>query len=203
MINKNDSNVYASALNDFLKKYPTEKDFDSRFGLKLDKHTEKFNKAVNEQVKELYKDASWFKKIMIKLDLFSMKPIYEKISKENQLEKQLKSKWQEKYGEDIEDSHVEFTRLLYGNFDRYSLTRDQKLTNKIKEARNFDELYKIIGSSSGIQGEKDFLSVKDLKDMINKVRFEKLGINYVTSSMGLREKVQELTKEKGPLNYQY
>ena len=196
LINNNDRNVYASALNDFLKKYPTEKDFDSRFGLKLDKHAEQFNKAVNEQVKELYKNAPWFKKIMIKLDLFSMKPIYEKISKENQPEKQLKIKWQEKYGEDIEESHIEFTRLLYGNFDRYSLVRDQKLTNKIKQAKNFDELYKIIGSSGGIQGEKYFFSVKDLKGVINKVRFGKLGINYVTSSMGLREKVQKLTKEK-------
>jgi hypothetical protein len=85
----------------------------------------------------------------------------------------------------------EVTELQYDNFRR-------NIRDSIKGAQNFDELFATINRSGGIQGEKEFFEVGQLKNYIERVRGHRDKIGMVTRADGLRKKVYELIqKEQG------
>lgn len=63
-------------------------------------------------------------------------------------------------------------------------------------ARNFSELYSLIDHMGGVQGKQEFYEPAVLKDLIGKVKDGKLGLEHITRSKGLRERVSELIEQK-------
>lgn len=93
--------------------------------------------------------------------------------------------------------------------------KQEKLTAGIKEATNFDELYKILQEAGGITGSRGKLysaeelisDIKFFKEWIDGSDYidNKLGyytfLNRITRSNGLRDKVEELSGAKAKIKF--
>ena len=69
----------------------------------------------------------------------------------------------------------------------------------IKNSSNFDELFKAISDSKGIQGSKRVYSSEELEEVIRDVVAGKKGLRYITRAQDLRKtvrKLMELEKKK-------
>lgn len=66
----------------------------------------------------------------------------------------------------------------------------------ISHATSWDELNSIIRQGPGIQGSSEFYTPAQLERILADVRAGVIGVNYVTSAGGLREKVRELLGSK-------
>lgn len=104
-------------------------------------------------------------------------------------------------------STVGGTGLKVENVDKNDFERAKQpevadLKDKIKSAGDFNELYPILKNIKGIQGSSEFYNSPDLIQKIEGVRniSKKLGsetgINMITHSEGLRDKVSELIRKE-------
>jgi hypothetical protein len=79
---------------------------------------------------------------------------------------------------------------------RMPLSDLEKINDKenidFSEATNFDDLYKLINLQGGLKGSSQEYSPDILKEIINKVRNNEIGLNYVTRTNGLRSVVEKL-----------
>ncbi len=64
--------------------------------------------------------------------------------------------------------------------------------NTVLTAKNFEELYDVLKEKDGIQGSEDYFESEQLISIIEKVRAGEFGLEYVTRTNGLRNKVKEL-----------
>jgi hypothetical protein len=68
----------------------------------------------------------------------------------------------------------------------------------IKESNTFDQLYVALDEIGIISGNEEDYTPSQLIDKIERVRNNKLDLNYITRRYGLRETVQRLLKEPSP-----
>ena len=66
---------------------------------------------------------------------------------------------------------------------------DLENEKKIKDSKNFGELFYVLNDIGNVKGSEKSYSGEELISIINKVRSNELDINYVTRTHGLREKV--------------
>jgi len=62
----------------------------------------------------------------------------------------------------------------------------------ISEAKDFDELYRVLEATGGLQGSQKFYDAAELKETIEKIRGGYSRLNQITRAEGLRDKVSEL-----------
>ena len=62
----------------------------------------------------------------------------------------------------------------------------------IEEAESLEELESILDKGTGLQGSEEFFDPAKLKEIIGRVKSGELGLEYVTRTDGLREKVAQL-----------
>ena len=63
---------------------------------------------------------------------------------------------------------------------------------RVKRSRSFDSLYSAINDMGEVKGSQKTYEPKELIGIIDEVRQGKIGLNYVTSTAGLRDKVKEI-----------
>lgn len=63
---------------------------------------------------------------------------------------------------------------------------------KIFECVSFDDLYRVLSSIGDIQGSQKVYSPGDVKLKIEQIRHGHRDISYITTTFGLRTKVEEL-----------
>ncbi len=80
---------------------------------------------------------------------------------------------------------------------------NQGVENKsFVNVKDFDELIKQVEMMGGVQGSNEFFTPDMIKDVIQKVRSKERGIDAITSTGGLRQKVSQLLVEPNPMNAQ-
>lgn len=71
---------------------------------------------------------------------------------------------------------------------------DKETQKGISESNDFEELYKTIYRSGGLQSTKDFFTPDKLKSIIDRARKGEIDTNHITRTGGLRERVEDLLK---------
>lgn len=162
----------------FLELFPTKEDFEKRV-----KEKRQQEKGDEEKIKTGYEHnpkSEYYRSI---IEGWKVRDAYEK-----------KHGWEATFGETYDESLKEFSQLLYEGFEKYQREKIRKTEKGISGAKNFEDLDKVIKMSGGIQGSRDFFTPDKLKDFINDVRSGKKETDWITSSLGLRQKVEELLK---------
>lgn len=72
----------------------------------------------------------------------------------------------------------------------------EEITELIKRAGNFGELYGALREIGGLQGSHTWYGASQLIEIIDAVRGGRLSLNYITRTGGLRSKVEELLQER-------
>ena len=96
----------------------------------------------------------------------------------------------------LEEQSENYQNKLKEDFDRDAESRKELTAEEIQEANSFEELKNVISHSTGIMGETEYFTPKELLDTIDNV--EKFGFHFVyavTSSGGLRDKVELLLSQ--------
>ncbi len=180
---------------DGYEKYKKDKNINLQVFLHIFPTKESFKKMVNEKRQELKKDKE---KIETGLKQYPNSEYYKSITQgwKAQEEYEKRHGWETVFGEKYDESLEEFSRLLYDGFEKYQEEKIKKTEKSIAEAKNFEELERVIKASGGIQGSQDFFKPKALIDIINEVRRGEKDILYVTRTAGLREKIENLLKKE-------
>lgn len=72
---------------------------------------------------------------------------------------------------------------------------ENRFRGNILECASFGDLYDVLNTVGDIQGSQKVYSPSDLKLKIEQVRHGHRDISYITSTFGLRTKVEELLKD--------
>lgn len=122
------------------------------------------------------------------------KEIHEKVMKE---EERRRKKAVEKINAEkpLFKNNAENKKAEKKPFGNYTSPVDIKVFNSMmSDVKDFTKLDTLIDECGGIQGSEEFFEPTKLKDIVRRVRKKELGINHVTSTLGLRDKVVELMK---------
>lgn len=162
----------------FLLKFPTKESFEAKekYGEDADKAMEKVKAEIDSG-----RNVKFNENILKGIE---MRKIYEKGE----------HGWESSFGEAYEESLKEFSQLLYEGVEKYQKEKTKKTEQCIADAKSFEDLNNAIKASGGIQGSQEFFKPKVLADLIEKLRKGSKTINAITSSFGLRQKVDELLK---------
>lgn len=165
-------------LESFLRRFSTKKDFDTK---------EKYGEDIDREIKRAEAEISSGRSVE------SNKNILKGLENRKE-EERGKYGWEARFGESYNESLKEFSQLLYGRIEKYQKEKNQKTEKNISDAKSFDDLYKAVKISGGIQGSKEFFKPEALTDLIEKVRNGSKTIKAITSSFELQKKVEDLLK---------
>jgi len=69
-------------------------------------------------------------------------------------------------------------------------------TSAIKGTGSFERLYAVLDEIGSVQGSQELYTAAQLKDKIDRVRSGELGLDYITSTFGLRDAVERIMQSE-------